>query len=174
MGVTIWPPEAEEKLRKLHAQGHSFGVIAARISAAVGRIFTRNACIGRGARMGLPKRKTGFDVVRKPKPHRADGMLAKRLRKKAVGDVGPVFELVKVSPQPPAPEHWLTFEQMGEGEHRHSCRYPMGEGDDKRFCPLEKRDAETSYCAHHHDLTHTQIQQWRQERRERLHLSEAA
>ena len=54
--VTDWTPRIDDRMRELHALKLSFGDISARLNADFGLSTTRNACIGRGRRIGLEKR----------------------------------------------------------------------------------------------------------------------
>jgi hypothetical protein len=54
--VTTWTPKIDERMRELHALKLSFTEISARLNADFGLSTTRNACIGRGRRLGLPLR----------------------------------------------------------------------------------------------------------------------
>jgi hypothetical protein len=53
---TVWTPEQDDLLRKLHADGLSMSQIAAEMGLRLKTNYSRNAVIGRATRQGLPKR----------------------------------------------------------------------------------------------------------------------
>ena len=52
-----WTVGMLARLRELHAAGLTFGQICQRLNAEFGTVVTRNACVGKGRRLGLPARK---------------------------------------------------------------------------------------------------------------------
>src|SRR5437667_1493773 len=53
MQATNWAPEHCDALREYHTKGMSYSKIAEAINAKFGTVYSRNAAIGRGKRMGL-------------------------------------------------------------------------------------------------------------------------
>jgi hypothetical protein len=145
-----WTAETETRLKELHAKGLSFRQIACMVGT------TRNACIGKARRLGLPPRLTGETILR-PKKRKgrksfdsAMGSMVARLNGEARRKrQGPSLPPRTPLAQPPAPEHWLTFADLKPG----NCRYPEGEGQAIKFCGGARRD-ESSYCEFHHQKTH--------------------
>lgn len=154
----MWTPDMEDVLRTMRADGHSSSMIA----AAIRKLFqgvkvTRNAVIGKAARLCLPApARPSLHSKLKRKPG-LDGVIGRRIKKLRNGPPsgcerrGEAAGLTETLPaQPHAPEHWLTFDQLKPRQ----CRYPMGEGAAMRFCGNAQL-IESSYCEHHHRITHT-------------------
>ena len=53
----LWTPRLDERLKELHAEGCAFTRIAWKLNAEFGTRFTKNACVGRGHRLGVPLRE---------------------------------------------------------------------------------------------------------------------
>jgi hypothetical protein len=68
--VTTWTPQIDDRLRKLHLTKLSFTEISARLNADFGLSTTRNSCIGRGRRIGLPLRAFPPPRSTPPKPRK--------------------------------------------------------------------------------------------------------
>ena len=139
-----WTEERTELLRKLHGEGLSFGQIAAQLMGGL----TRNAAIGKAARIGLVKRGKN--------PHKSVGPARDRTtpaaraiswtgfpkRKSATRKAAKIIE-----PSPFTGGLNISFFDLKE----HQCRYISGEvmGPDTLYCGLPtKRDR--SYCEHHY------------------------
>lgn len=145
----MWPQEREEMLKKLWAEGLSASKIALRIGS-----ITRNAVLGKRQRLDLPTRKGLYaNVKRQPKPHRADGALAQRVKKLRNG-THPTPSRCDDGDRLPPPSDWLTFAEL----EPNSCRWPAGEGKDIRFCGAPKCDRSESYCDYHEARSRTVYQ----------------
>ena len=145
MGHWTWTPARVEQLKALWAEGRAASYCAMRLGGV-----SRNAVIGKVHRLGLPKRNTA-SLASPKKKRRADGQLVKKLRELRNGSIlpsAPCEETRRGEGCPPTldpPLHYLLFEQL----EKHSCRWPEGEGADKRFCGAHRK-AHSPYCAHHH------------------------
>jgi GcrA cell cycle regulator len=51
-----WTAQMDTRLRQLHQDGLSYRRIAEQLNAELGLDLTKNACVGRGHRLGLPLR----------------------------------------------------------------------------------------------------------------------
>jgi hypothetical protein len=149
----FWPAERDQELVRLHEKGVSFREMAALLGV------TRNACIGKAARMGLGKRATRpktSHFVQPSKHKMADcgkmGAMIMRMNKKLRGNSSrdarreaPCPPQESLPPQLPPPEHYVSFAEVT------GCRWPHGEGEHKRFCNAERKP-ESSYCPQHHAI----------------------
>lgn len=153
-GVT-WTPEMDEALRRERAAGKSYSEAASVIRTEFNVAITRNAAIGRGARLKVPGRK---QAPPKPKPTpapatkivmravpvvRANGSVSFRMKPKTVIADAPAIDRTPIETGPAA----VSFFDA----QRCHCRWPYGDPRDLetfRFCgetSLEDR----SYCAPH-------------------------
>ena len=151
--MTFWTDEVTEHFVALVEAGrHSYGEI--------GRIIkkTRNACIGRAHRLGLPPRSPCNHTFYNPKwkPKAAPEKRAKRSQPKinfARTKAPPsdqramAVEASRKSLPMDASLH-LALEELKPGQ----CRFPYGDGP-YRFCALPVHQ-DSSYCATHHKVCH--------------------
>jgi hypothetical protein len=139
----LWTEESTEKLKRLHAEGLSYGEITRRL----GEGFTRNAVIGRGNRIGLKGRvnKNFSDdaIERKLKKKRA--LLARRLKAAAKGLAkakklaGPKTEVTAdIQTLIAIPTNDFMSQPLGR------CSWPHGE-----VC--KHHATKHSYCDEHHE-----------------------
>jgi GcrA cell cycle regulator len=149
-----WADEHSQALGEYLAQGMSFAQIARAINARFDTSYSRNAAIGRAARMGLacPERPDRPRASPKPRPqprHKlrirvlAEPRKPRRLRERAAALHLRCVGIV--------PRH-LALIELEAGD----CRYPYGgdvEGEAITFCGHPKT-AGASYCASHVRLTH--------------------
>lgn len=120
-------PGVTERLKQLHAEGRSFGKIAAALNAEFGLHLSRSACIGRAARLKLPW------PTRQPK-----------FRKQR--STGPVLPRPKPQPIPEQGEPlYLSFFELRGSQ----CRYPFGNHAPYLFCGRSTL-FKSSWCAEHH------------------------
>ena len=148
--MTFWPEETTKQFIALVEAGrHSYGQIGEIIKK------TRNACIGRAHRLGLPPRSkrnhtfydpkwkpkaaperrvrhTKFNFARNPPPSSQRALAAEASRKSLPMD---------------ASLH-LTLAELKSGQ----CRFPYGNGP-YSFCGLPVCQ-DSPYCAHHHKVCH--------------------
>lgn len=150
----LWSLERETLLRKFHAEGLSFGQIAKRIIGT-----TRNGCIGKAQRLGLPPRGQAYLPSKPRKPRFRHASLVKRLNQIRGGDPshcdarGEGVSTPPVEALPAPPSDWLTFEQLDSFLARGlpaKCRWPQGKGADMRFCGAPRAEHSQAYCAQHH------------------------
>jgi hypothetical protein len=132
--VTTWTPQIDDRMRELHATKLTFTEIAARLNADFGLSTTRNACIGRGRRLGLPLRAH-------PPPRSTPKKLPKpRIRKKRQRQ--PPTPIV---PDAPAivPGR-LSMLQLTYGV----CRWPSGTKPPYTYCG-EPVYGDKAFCLEH-------------------------
>jgi hypothetical protein len=138
-GEIIWDAYRVARLRALHAKKQlSFDAIAAQLSTEWGMEVSKNSCIGKARRMGLPKRP--------PRPFRGDK------RKRPVTLVAPVtpepvpcvLPRWKVMDAPrPAEGNRITLLQLTDNK----CHWPHGDRAPYLFCGAPT--AGKTYCAYH-------------------------
>lgn len=160
--MSTWSEEHDNLLRTLHAEGLSFSQISNRLWREMKAQFSRNACIGRAARLGLAKRgapkaqRSGvFAPTRQhdTKTNRA-GWQAQAAKSRLV--VGGNNSVISVpAPPPPRPyaskpdrmEPTATLLTLGA----HMCKWPIGDPAHPKF-GFCGRQAEASYCEAHRTL----------------------
>jgi GcrA cell cycle regulator len=137
-----------DRLKELHGNPRlSFAKIAAELSGEFKIRVSRNACIGKATRIGLPIRA---------RTHAERGAIGHARRPKQTGTVKRIIgnrpERVAVYHEQIGladviPLH-VSFDDLRHGQ----CRYPYGEGP-FTFCGCEALPS-LSYCEPHHRLTH--------------------
>ena len=152
-----WAEEHSQALREYLAQGMSFAQIARAINARFDTAYSRNAAIGRAARMGLacPDRPDRLGPPPKPRAQRrhktrtpvlAEARKPRRLRERAAA--------LRLRCVGIVPRHLVLIELVAG-----DCRYPYGgdaEGEAITFCGHPTL-AGASYCASHFRLTHRRV-----------------
>jgi GcrA cell cycle regulator len=118
---TVWTPEIDARLRELHSQALVFRQIAAILNADFGLSLTRNACIGRGRRIGLGVRTVSPPRQRPRKPR------AQKPKKVTV-------QTRAISPRlhraPPIVPGALTMLQLNNT----TCHWPSGTSAPYTYC----------------------------------------
>jgi len=142
-----WTDERVKQLCELHAANITFSEIADIIG------MTRNACIGKAQRLGLPSRLTELSVEERYARSQAK-LMALRARREAAKETAKKKRAGQraFTPYRPRIENDLSDKalhlEFNELESRH-CRFPYGDGP-FTFCGHQKL-ANTSYCeAHFH------------------------
>jgi hypothetical protein len=120
-GIHDWTADMILAFTKLHRQQPpmSFGKIAAEMSAAFNIELTKNACIGKASRLGLPTRQQS-DTPRKNRGK------AKMIRIRVDAPIA-----AEIAPR--NTEAGLDIYQLGWGD----CKWPLGKVDDRppyRYC----------------------------------------
>ena len=134
-GEVTWTEYQMARLRALHADDKlSFDVIAEELSVEFRMEVSKNACIGKARRMGLPQRR------RKSIP-RATRKRALELHPPETAPC--VLPRWKVIDAPPAPGGHITLLQL-DGN---TCRWPHGDRTPYLFCGAPT--AGKTYCAYH-------------------------
>lgn len=141
-----------DRLRELHTKNISFAEIANHLSDEFKMRITRNACIGKAERIGLPKRAlTPSERGRIGHKKRKPTQYVKQLRPAGAGIMRmvptPKAEPFEVRLAAVMPLH-LSLLDLARGQ----CRYPFGEGPFV-FCGCEAAP-KSPYCEAHHELTH--------------------
>ena len=108
-----------------------YAIIAERINAAHGTAFTKNACIGFGRRMGVPKRQPPRSYA-----GRRGRVLKPRVR----------APKVQLKPRTPKPKRIGKMELLDLGPR--DCRWPNGNGP-FLFCGAAVMVESCSYCLPH-------------------------
>jgi len=117
--MTDWTPDMLVAFRDLYAQQPelSFDKIAAQMSNAFGVTLTRNACIGKAHRLGLPQR--GHRTApRKPYNHGTKKERVKMIKVRVDAPVPPPVEVER----PDWAVGGLTIYETREGD----CKWPLG------------------------------------------------
>jgi|SRR6187399_1502908 hypothetical protein len=145
-GDMDWTKERMTQLRALHRNDKlSFDTIAEILSGDFGVPLTKNACIGKARRMGLPERKH-----HKRKVFRGD----KRRRKITLVAPAPAYVEPEVVPcvlprwkvmadEAPAVRDRMTLFQLDGNK----CHWPYGDRAPYMFCGAPT--AGKTYCAYH-------------------------
>ena len=134
---TVWTAEALELLETLAGleENLTYREIAERMTEALGKRFTKNSCIGRGRRMGLPPRP--------PRDHRASPSLQPEAPAQAFVPIEPVEARVKRNGRD------LTMIQLREG----SCRWTSdGNRPPYTYCGKPVMEIGGSWCAEHYRI----------------------
>ena len=131
----VWTGAMIARFRELHADdGLTFSGIAAMLAEEFSVRLSKNACIGKGRRLGLKERPR----VNPPPPKR---------KKRTINTPQlTVLSAWKVAPPPvpPAARGKLTIYQL----RRNTCRYPFGERVPYSYCG-EATKVSSSWCPHH-------------------------
>jgi len=134
----IWTADVIRRFTELHAdpEGFSFAQLSAMMSAYCGRDISRNACIGKARRLGLPERS---GKARLP-PKREVKVKMIRVRVDA-----PIAPEEAVTPSQDAVG--VTIDRLKSGV----CKWPLGEMEDHPpylYCGCAAPIGEP-YCAEH-------------------------
>lgn len=140
-----WTDARTAKLAQLYSEGLSYTQIVKELGGA-----TKGSVAGKIATLGLTREKTA------PKPEISPK------KKSDARSAGVAFKLKRPKTQPattPVPELKRDDAFLGidlvDLEFNH-CRFPHGEGRATLFCGQPKQK-DSSYCPHHHKLTHNGI-----------------
>ena len=144
-GDMDWSKDRMARLRALHRNDKiSFDAIAAMLSEEFGVALTKNSCIGKARRMGLPERTT----KRKRKVFRGDKRRAHitlvapaPIEPEVVPCVLPRWKVI--ADEAPAERGRLTLLQLNDN----TCRWPHGDRVPYLFCGAPT--AGKTYCAYH-------------------------
>src|SRR5437868_2139375 len=132
-------------LKALHATQSSFSQIASRLNAEFPMTrVTRNACIGKSKRVGLPDRVRQAQPRRERKERPAVVGTAKRIINFRAANVS-IYE-ARIRAAEVEPLHVSLFD-IKQGQ----CRYPYGDGP-FTFCGCQAMKG-SSYCEPHYHLT---------------------
>lgn len=151
-----WPSSHVDALREFRAQGLSSSKAADAINARFSTHYSRNAAIGRGARLGLVKAEKPKPAPKKERPARgrAPQRHVERQRyspeSRRVVTIFASAEAVKLRCVEIVPRH-LSLIDLEPGD----CRYPYGGDADNEaitFCGHPKLVG-SSYCTPHYHLS---------------------
>lgn len=140
MRPRIWTDERDEALRRMRAAGASASTIATELSALFGASITRDAVVGRVAKL-----RAAGEVLPAPMPP-----------PKRAPEPSLVSAVVKRTPCPPvAPEDPGRAHAKGLFEIRNGvCKFPINaEGEPWLFCGAESLPSRP-YCAWHHRIAY--------------------
>lgn len=158
----MWGEEQIESLKTLWAEGHTASHIAARMG------FTRNSVLGKVHRLGLPPRAVDIrqrvpewkSMTRAERQARNEAQARLRKAKRAMAASGRAFiPPPRIEPTPVIAAPFILaletqpcslFELNDD-----RCHFPIGEPGESgfHFCGAASK-AESSYCQHHHKITH--------------------
>ena len=142
MKPSVWTAERIETLKTLWAERYS----AAEIARQIGGGLTRCAVLGKAYRLDLPTHA----APRKPYRTFARTWM-------------PPGEKREAEPAPEIPNSLdIPFLELKPAH----CRYATNDAQPYLFCGQE-RQGDSSYCAHHHALTHTAPLDLRADERDR-------
>jgi len=154
----LWPEEHTQELIRLCGEKYSYRAIAGAMNEKFGTSYTKNAVLGKAARIGLAKEAApSVPGNRKPKADRKTPYKARAPRKRietvrivsANGNSNAMrafksvsFELAQLRCVEIVPRH-LSLIDLEAGD----CRYPYGDGP-MTFCG-HPAHAGSSYCQSH-------------------------
>ena len=143
MSAFIWTREMENEMTSLLelADNLSYAAIAERMSLTFEMPISKNACIGKARRMGIPQRNG--------KPHKPTGRPRKGVGKMVRIDA-PIPPIVC---EPIDTTGGLTLEQLGYGQ----CHFPLARVMDKPpyvYCGAPAY-RQTSWCGEHYNRVYT-------------------
>jgi hypothetical protein len=159
-GDMDWSKDRMARLRALHRNDRlSFDAIAEALSEEFKVTLTKNACIGKARRMGLPERTTKRKrkVFRGDKRRRQITLVAPApIEAEAVPCVLPRWKVI--ADEAPAERGKLTLMQLDGNK----CHWPSGDRVPYLFCGAPT--AGKTYCAYHTGISCGRLQ------RERAHV----
>ena len=149
-----WTDDADGQLRKMHAEGLSFGQIAERIGQV-----SRNAAIGRAHRLGLDPRAKVYTPPSPEKRKARANALARQARAKRNGTAARIqptrasrLSLIPVDGTPLPLPHETDIPRVSILDlENHHCRWVCGETtsvDAKVYCGCKKVPG-LSFCENH-------------------------
>ena len=150
-GDMVWSNDRMARLRALHRNDRlSFDIIAEVLSEEFRVTLTKNACIGKARRMGLPERTTKRTrkVFRGDKRRRQITLVASTpapIEPEVVPCVLPRWRVMQ--DEAPAERGKLTLLQLNDN----TCRWPHGDRVPYLFCGAPT--AGKIYCAYHTGLS---------------------
>lgn len=139
MGKSAWTESNIALLRELWAENK---LSASQISAQLGCGISRNAVLGQVHRLGLESHQKPFVKGGKRRQEQRQRKIRKPREWKP-----PAPPPVRVIEIPPLNIGFFDLEPS-------HCRYPANEDNPFLFCGHTKQ-ADSSYCPHHHRLCHT-------------------
>lgn len=152
--TTAWNEECVGLLKKFHAEGHSFSRIANEIHAATGIVFTRNACIGKAGREGLPDREIKKTGRKRLNAHGDRGLTKKiRIKQSLPAD----FTILNRIDALALPEHrGLSLVNPNHRIDDTTCKFPKGDGAAITFCGHPTQE-DSPYCNGHHQICYRKV-----------------
>lgn len=168
--TSVWEfePKLVGRLTEMHAEGLSFSEIAAEL----GHGLTRNSCIGKAKRLGLPMRRDVHDPnlprPAKPRPDKAKHAVPSRAYRRQALESDDCYEFVCDEAIPIAQRK--TFAQL-KPIH---CRFIYGHPSSGDFFYCGGTKYAGSYCAYHHAITHrgvAALTEFERERRRQFRIN---
>jgi GcrA cell cycle regulator len=166
-----WSEEDVVMLKELWSARNSASMIAAALTERTGRVFTRNAVIGKINRLGLqgqghPANTPRVPGKRKPRAQKPPVVAAEVVQDLA-SEARAMFPEMHIYEDTPPPEEEIvipvsdrvTLFDLGPGV----CRYPIGDplSPGFSFCGAEC-DPARPYCATHHRVAYEPIRKQKQ------------
>jgi GcrA cell cycle regulator len=159
----LWPEEHTQELIRLAGEKLSYRAIALALNEKFGTVYTKNATIGKAARLGLAKesapsvpgnckpkadRKAPYKIRTPRQRIEATRIVPANGNSNAMRIIKTVtFEMEKLRCAEIVPRNVSLLEL-----EPNDCRYPTAETDQHLFCGHAKM-AGSSYCAPHHALS---------------------
>lgn len=146
--LSEWPDQHVERLKANFAAGMSYAENAADINAKFRTNYSRNACIGKGKRVGLTAAYKPKPKATEPKPAERNGHIVapRRRRGPAERQAGIAEPHVKRIADV-VPLH-ISLNQLTDT----TCRWPFGDAAPFTFCGCLAA-AGRSYCLPHYRLS---------------------
>lgn len=146
-----WTDEAVAELKRLHADGLSFGEMAIALVEKFGGVLSRSAAIGKSRRLKLDKWPSHVSEKREPRPRRQvltriEAYRQRELRRRLrIQDAEDSAGLEATDLPPETSEHAVSLLQL----EAHHCRWPIGDpqSSEFKFCGADKHEG--AYCAKH-------------------------
>jgi hypothetical protein len=145
MTGNVWTPDMHARFWELHRDSAklSFAAIAAAMSAEFGIELSRNACIGKARRLGLPMR--GANAHRRVRKAQQKCRKIRKVRIRTRDEIMPL-------PEPPPPVKTGPFSKTIHDLRDRDCRWPGWAPSDPptaRFYCGEVKLTGLSYCRKH-------------------------
>jgi GcrA cell cycle regulator len=111
-----WTAQMIKRFRELvDDKNLSYRTIASTMTTEFNVVFTKNACIGKGRRLGVDVRVAGFNKSKKRKPV---------VKRKYIRVDAPIAPVIPVPARDP--EAGITIYELREGD----CKWPLGKTQD--------------------------------------------
>jgi GcrA cell cycle regulator len=153
--MSSWPATHEAMLRQHFNAGLAYSAIASELNREFGTAYSRNACIGRGHRIGLVSRRVVHAPVPKPKrkPATKEGAQRPDIAIRKAATAPKIAAPYKPKPDPIKPGEVQLIELTAD-----TCRWPSGDRpEDVRYCGLQPVDG-SPYCERHCRLAYRNAQ----------------
>jgi GcrA cell cycle regulator len=146
--MSDWDDHLIARFKALHRGGkRSFAEIADTLNREFGLKLTKNACIGKGRRLGLEKRPRSTPTQRRRQPKAATPTTPENTPELRPPPINPGWTIEL--PVLPAASGRITIYQLQAGV----CHYPFGERPPYAYCGNTTRRG-VPYCPHHEKVVY--------------------